>query len=194
MISIHRSLAGPDLDALSERRAGSYFNPQVPCGTRRFRSARSFRIRHFNPQVPCGTRPCLGCMPAACTPFQSTGPLRDPTFFAADTSDLTKDFNPQVPCGTRRLYGRIPDCLMRFQSTGPLRDPTTTMSRLLAMADISIHRSLAGPDFDGHKSDVTKFEISIHRSLAGPDVDPAEDLRRQAYFNPQVPCGTRPPG
>ena len=55
-----------------------------------------------------------------------------------------------------------------FQSTGPLRDPTERRLRISGIKQISIHRSLAGPD-DGKQRKVRGTDISIHRSLAGPD-------------------------
>ena len=56
-----------------------------------------------------------------------------------------------------------------FQSTGPLRDPTGRNRSVQRDGRISIHRSLAGPDF-------------------GADIN--HPLEKD--FNPQVPCGTRP--
>ena len=145
------------------------FNPQVPCGTRRFRgrnhkTQKRFQStgplrdptqdqgdshsnnQHFNPQVPCGTR-------------------RDGSVFLRHR----KDFNPQVPCGTRLRCSRIHPLPYRFQSTGPLRDPTIS-----------------------HLLNSWLFLISIHRSLAGPDLLCNRCCARIANFNPQVPCGTRP--
>ena len=36
------------------------------------------------------------------------------------------------------------------------------------------------------------YRISIHRSLAGPDPPASCCMDSKPYFNPQVPCGTRP--
>ena len=58
-ISIHRSLAGPDMSARRTAPHRCYFNPQVPCGTRHRPDRKAYQ----------GYR------------FQSTGPLRDPTHF-----------------------------------------------------------------------------------------------------------------
>ena len=101
IISIHRSLAGPDDRDQKKQDFTPNFNPQVPCGTRRFFvfSGIIFGI------------------------FQSTGPLRDPT--------------------KSKLTGVLDKA---FQSTGPLRDPTLTASGDGLPDQISIHRSLAGPD------------------------------------------------
>ena len=124
--------------------------------------------------------------------FQSTGPLRDPTILSG--------WNPRTAMG--------------FQSTGPLRDPTRGFLPRRERFSISIHRSLAGPD---RRCQLCRFAlvISIHRSLAGPDrsqcipfshlsgfqsTGPLRDptqisqspLQTMLYFNPQVPCGTRP--
>ena len=57
---------------------------------------------------------------------------------------------------------------MVFQSTGPLRDPTVCFPQMLCLTQISIHRSLAGPDIY-HLPHQLIVHISIHRSLAGPD-------------------------
>ena len=78
--------------------------------------------------------------------FQSTGPLRDPTaqrFFAIPPHS---NFNPQVPCGTRLTSFKTPFVVI---------------------------------------------EISIHRSLAGPDYRKPKVIPENYNFNPQVPCGTR---
>ena len=100
-ISIHRSLAGPDCISPAMMRCSTYFNPQVPCGTRH-------QLAH-----------CF----IGVSEFQSTGPLRDPTNAITKVSEITAisihrslagpdrsshrgsradgNFNPQVPCGTR---------------------------------------------------------------------------------------------
>ena len=57
--------------------------------------------------------------------------------------------------------------------------------------DISIHRSLAGPDGRGCVCFRKAVRISIHRSLAGPDRILVSTIRKSLDFNPQVPCGTR---
>ena len=81
---------------------------------------------------------------------------------------------------------------IRFQSTGPLRDPTGKISRIKFNSDISIHRSLAGPDLFDELHHAVWIKISIHRSLAGPDPHRNSPPSRLRNFNPQVPCGTRP--
>ena len=101
LISIHRSLAGPDEAARAGKLASFDFNPQVPCGTRReygkypdhglpisihrslagpdiFHKVLLSSLLYFNPQVPCGTR-----------------------LFRLFLSQYSFNFNPQVPCGTR---------------------------------------------------------------------------------------------
>ena len=84
--------------------------------------------------------------------------------------DMLYDFNPQVPCGTRPTVSPSTACSGLFQSTGPLRDPT-----------------------QGNFFRFREGDISIHRSLAGPDDHPRSLRSRAFYFNPQVPCGTRRP-
>ena len=126
VISIHRSLAGPDLNQLDEKGERKYFNPQVPCGTRPKCASSLFRTPHFNPQVPCGTRLNKLDLHAILLAFQSTGPLRDPTSSAALGICSGLYFNPQVPCGTRLLVLSLSDVVVEFQSTGPLRDPTSS--------------------------------------------------------------------
>ena len=145
-----------------------HFNPQVPCGTRRHRRGRRSRWWNFNPQVPCGTRPFFDFPSDDLTRFQSTGPLRDPT------QDWT----------IRQLAGR-------FQSTGPLRDPTLLLEIRCLQSQISIHRSLAGPDppITAPCSPRQQFQST------GPLRDPTSQTclhgRSVRNFNPQVPCGTR---
>ena len=65
---------------------------------------------------------------------------------ALDTN--ANDFNPQVPCGTRQGLGVEGFVDVQFQSTGPLRDPTSKDYNDDIQEDISIHRSLAGPDIE----------------------------------------------
>ena len=57
---------------------------------------------------------------------------------------------------------------MIFQSTGPLRDPTVTDGNIYTVSFISIHRSLAGPDYKfGYRNmDTPEFQST------GPLRDP----------------------
>ena len=79
-ISIHASHAGRDNNSLSKCVSYIYFNPRVPCGTRRIFVDKQHKEVYFNPRVPCGTRPWL-CLKSC---------MR------------IRYFNPRVPCGTRR--------------------------------------------------------------------------------------------
>ena len=80
IISIHRSLAGPDWTSTATSRQPEHFNPQVPCGTRLgHRLMDGLKTQNFNPQVPCGTRLLPSMTKMTSQQFQSTGPLRDPT-------------------------------------------------------------------------------------------------------------------
>ena len=169
-ISIHRSLAGPDTDAIETLWLFKISIHRSLAGPdsciRRFLTIQ----KNFNPQVPCGTRP---------KHFSPIGGVCN--------------FNPQVPCGTRRKLDNGPTSGSEFQSTGPLRDPTAAAFLSPLPKVISIHRSLAGPD--SHFGVVqSSFFISIHRSLAGPDFVCPFKPSATVYFNPQVPCGTRPIG
>ena len=80
----------------------SYFNPRVPCGTRRPASGCSRACPDFTPRVPCGTRRACG------TRF----------------SRPSRHFNPRVPCGTRQSLLLRFIHRLRFQPTRPLRDAT----------------------------------------------------------------------
>ena len=103
-------------------------------------------------------------------------------------------FNPRVPCGTR------PESPRRSAPCG----------------NISTHASLAGRDVLHHALRCRRGCISTHASLAGRDkpragyaaghekFQPTRPLRDATffntiastclqYFNPRVPCGTRPP-
>ena len=123
IISIHRSLAGPDMYHKYQQSCRSYFNPQVPCGTRLKPIQIRIVFNDFNPQVPCGTRRQHKEGNTMSKKFQSTGPLRDPTTDAyAGRSDRAISIH-------RSLAG--PD-----RSGKPSDQP----------CGISIHRSLAGPD------------------------------------------------
>ena len=125
-ISIHRSLAGPDFVCGLGYLLRSLFQSTGP--------------------LRDPTRPRCPASPA--TPeFQSTGPLRDPTSSRPAPCNAIRYFNPQVPCGTRRYSFEV-EC---------------------TYDEISIHRSLAGPDRADHKGVRHHGSISIHRSLAGPD-------------------------
>ena len=148
MISIHRSLAGPDGELSGGIRDG-----------KRISIHRSLAGPDLVPAVSSPPQDA----------FQSTGPLRDPTFTGTGYRSCNQDFNPQVPCGTRPDTSAMSDDEIKFQSTGPLRDPTRRRMERRGKQHISIHRSLAGPD-------------SL-RALA---------IVLMSYFNPQVPCGTRP--
>ena len=144
-ISIHRSLAGPDISVRGFQGRYGNFNPQVPCGTRPLYRRSPSGAAHFNPQVPCGTR--------------LTG---------AASIRISGYFNPQVPCGTRQTRSSQSLQCTGFQSTGPLRDPTGALDRHKRHIEISIHRSLAGPDGGKRmsKQDIVRFQST------GPLRDP----------------------
>ena len=57
---------------------------------------------------------------------------------------------------------------------------------------ISIHASLTGCDYHICVTIVFK-RISIHASLTGCDINRATTCILQAYFNPRIPHGMRPP-
>ena len=146
LISIHRSLAGPDEAARAGKLASFDFNPQVPCGTRREYGKYpdhglpiSIHRSFAGPDIP-------GIVVGRRNRISIHRSLAGPDGSIQAIWRVQLDFNPQVPCGTRRsrdLEGAGHD-------------------------QISIHRSLAGPD----KVRIQLFvigEISIHRSLAGPD-------------------------
>ena len=79
-ISIHRSLAGPDAQ-----------DPEA---------AVAFAISIHRSLA--GPDPLPGLCGPALLPFQSTGPLRDPTISFLEYGYFIFNFNPQVPCGTRQ--------------------------------------------------------------------------------------------
>ena len=145
LISIHRSLAGPDLCRSCRRWTPSYFNPQVPCGTRLIVSSDRYGGSYFNPQVPCGTRHRSRAFLPVSSIFQSTGPLRDPTR-SSPASGATD----------------------QFQSTGPLRDPTCLGDHHTPDLNISIHRSLAGPDSLRDAKAVTDYAFQSTGPLRDP--------------------------
>ena len=189
-ISIHRSLAGPDigiLRKLDECSISIHRSLAGPDPVRDFRTAGARISIHRSLAGPDARRNTPGTI---CSTFQSTGPLRDPTgddetiqsyqpisihrsLAGPDRISIRQAhvglyFNPQVPCGTRHEQHQRDKEEEKFQSTGPLRDPTQVPAERRALSDISIHRSLAGPDemAEGFTFD---YRISIHRSLAGPD-------------------------
>ena len=145
LISIHRSLAGPD-------------RPPFP-----LHPSASISI-HRSLAGPDGRR---SSFVDGCSKFQSTGPLRDPTY-------------PEL------YIQNIWFISIHRSLAGP--DSTTYVA--LDLDVISIHRSLAGPDKFGYSIN-SQIDISIHRSLAGPDLPSADTASTDQHFNPQVPCGTR---
>ena len=191
-ISIHRSLAGPD-----QRRYKRHQRDPISI----HRSLAGPDNVVFVPS-------------SAVAVFQSTGPLRDPTALndgvykkgeisihrslaGPDVLRLIYTaswgyFNPQVPCGTRPSEVLAPWVYDDFNPQVPCGTRRNMPYVHKILVSISIHRSLAGPD---KKSGIIcrNFNISIHRSLAGPDYSCAGRPEHCQNFNPQVPCGTRPP-
>ena len=124
--------------------------------------------------------------------FQSTRPMRDAT--------------------ARNVW--IERLSMTFQSTRPMRDATQKVGRVVQVANISIHASHAGRDHRQISANIgnNTFQstrpmrdatlktlkvlpnvvISIHASHAGRDVHTFWHTTSSPYFNPRVPCGTRP--
>ena len=79
-----------------------------------------------------------------------------------------------------------------FQSTRPSRASTQVLGRAARHLRISIHKALAGLDYDAARKCTYVVSISIHKALAGLD----ESWRQSAhplwlYFNPQGPRGPR---
>ena len=103
-----------------------YFNPRVPCGTRRhFFTLISAHREYFNPRVPCGTRPCYT--------------YREPK---------SGYFNPRVPCGTRHRFQRGPQLPANISIHGSRVGPDGYFFQGSArVLEISIHGSRVGPDF-----------------------------------------------
>ena len=167
-ISIHRSLAGPDDSGskIYHRHAisihRSLAGPDQPDGRR------GSRVHDFNPQVPCGTRLLTLGKLLDSKVFQSTGPLRDPTSDINAIGHITWKFQSTGPLRDPTA-DNVPGAIeMLFQSTGPLRDPTCRLS-----SSRTVHRfQSTGPLRD--PTDIYTIQkllghISIHRSLAGPD-------------------------
>ena len=145
-ISIHRSLAGPDSPLHHVSFVIFDFNPQVPCGTRPAASFTCSLVNPFQSTGPLRDPTSLFDMIPAALKFQSTGPLRDPTIiFISYNADLAFQSTGPLRDPTCPLHPR-PTTPQKFQSTGPLRDPTLPFLSSRWDALISIHRSLAGPD------------------------------------------------
>ena len=146
---------------------------------------------YFNPQVPCGTRHEKDPVFVLSDQFQSTGPLRDPTLCSASLLRPRK-FQSTGPLRDPTLalgYGGGVGAI--FQSTGPLRDPTITGDLSELNTSISIHRSLAGPDC---WQTYSLEQVNDFNPQVPCGTRPDRDQHRQeimADFNPQVPCGTR---
>ena len=153
-----------------DRQTRPYFNPQVPCGTRlscrrttsrtpRFQSTGPLR----DPTVPGAARghpDHISIHRSLAGPdmdyslqhtyrlrFQSTGPLRDPTGTGRTRPSWTSNFNPQVPCGTRLPHKVIYICTIYFNPQVPCGTRPPALLPATQCYSISIHRSLAGPDF-----------------------------------------------
>ena len=147
------------------------------------------------------------------SPFQSTGPLRDPTIalegspayrtisihrslagpdeacFLADFPII--DFNPQVPCGTRPTIASYQSVLISYFN--PQVPCGTRLYERIRYTPLKTFQS-TGPLRDPtlrHLVAEHLSGISIHRSLAGPDRRDWMTRRGLCHFNPQVPCGTR---
>ncbi len=147
--------------------ASSYFNPQVPCGTRRYDAVPVCSKPDFNPQVPCGTR--LSNSILSCAALH---------------------FNPQVPCGTRHNMLPGKEGIAIFQSTGPLRDPTPYGQHAHPVLLFQSTGPLRDPTF-------LPFDINILTRNFNPQVPCGTRHHLLIFpvthsdFNPQVPCGTR---
>ena len=122
-ISIHRSLAGPDYSDCFYHNIHSISIHRSLAGPDSPLHHVSFVIFDFNPQVPCGTRPAASFTCSLVNPFQSTGPLRDPTH-ARHRIDFMVKFQSTGPLRDPTEVSLSLRRLIRFQSTGPLRDPT----------------------------------------------------------------------
>ena len=103
IISIHKALAG--LDIRRRTMAGNYtnFNPQGPRGPRRGRRIRGHGWYDFNPQGPRGPRRTDWFNKLEDSQFQSTRPSRASTRQSGTLYYMVIDFNPQGPRGPRPL-------------------------------------------------------------------------------------------
>ena len=192
-ISIHRSLAGPDCREVPQRAWLWYFNPQVPCGTRRIGGLIETEKQKFQSTGPL--RDPTFPVPVWLCPliFQSTGPLRDPTadtllcrasnrYFNPQVPCGTRlcrvgcvygwlNFNPQVPCGTRRLRSSAAPASVHFNPQVPCG--TRLQSSLVRLIDSDFNPQVpCGTRRWLRTLDAQVMRISIHRSLAGPDPRP----------------------
>ena len=169
VISIHRPLAGPDLQAAVQNGLDAVFQSTGPsrgptettnlqpsegifqstgpsrgptsacCGSLRRRS-------HFNPQAPRGARHhALHFIDIIVISIHR--PLAGPDCPWCLRGSGSRYFNPQAPRGARHDPRRGGMWFERiFQSTGPSRGPTQDVRSVLRSMNISIHRPLAGPD------------------------------------------------
>ena len=166
-ISIHRSLAGPDIEnnpMFAVFRISIHRSLAGPDQRRYKRHQRDPISLH---RSLAGPHNAVFVPSSAVAVFQSTGPLRDPTAlndgvykkgeisihrslagpdvgFPTVSAELIY-FNPQVPCGTRQIPEML--CVQIF-------------------------------NFNPQVPCGTRRQLSL-------------GLRGRGYFNPQVPCGTR---
>ena len=214
MISTHASLAGRDQRVGRRAKVDIYFNPRVPCGTRRGRRAKCNRWENFNPRVPCGTRlyPIANQFHRVDISTHASLAGRDTILWFAIRRHC--DFNPRVPCGTRRAADRGAHQKQAISTHASLAGRDLRGGSRREQRLISTHASLAGRDDSYLRSrvlrplfqptrplrDATRASgsadhvamISTHASLAGRDDDYRGQRLRRDHFNPRVPCGTRP--
>ena len=146
-ISIHKALAG--LDKIPGLQSGcrSRFQSTRPsrASTARRRKA-AMRDTIFQSTRPSRASTTMSLNPNIQIGFQSTRPSRAST------------------CEAERAEG-----FHRFQSTRPSRASTDNGDELEEFTEISIHKALAGLDFD-LLNKIRELRISIHKALAGLDV------------------------
>ena len=170
IISIHKALAG--LDIRRRTMAGNYtnFNPQGPRGPRRGRRIRGHGWYDFNPQGPRGPRRTDWFNKLEDSQFQSTRPSRASTRQSGTLYYMVIDFNPQGPRGPRQ------DIFQSYHMP----------------VGISIHKALAGLDIPDDLSIQSSEEFQSTRPSRASTSKMPRRLSNWSYFNPQGPRGPRP--
>ena len=147
---------------------------------------------YFNPRVPCGTRPTTMSYTFGFIIFQSTRPMRDATilsFTVPEGKDIFQSTRPMRDAtfinGNRIIVSEL------FQSTRPMRDATERMGINKSIVSISIHASHAGRD----RNDLLIRPFLVYfnpRVPCGTRPISRTAIYGSTHFNPRVPCGTRP--
>ena len=183
---------GPDLFAPVFEKSFEKFQSAGPVWdpTRDY-SIRRFELCHFNPRVPCGTRRLPSDRRLLYYIISIRGSRVGPDSDRVERSRHRDNFNPRVPCGTRQVNGQNFSGNDYFNPRVPCG---TRLGTVVEDPDEKVFQS-AGPVWDPTRPYAGNIGNWKFQS-AGPVWDPtylkSQTFSLKKYFNPRVPCGTRP--